>query len=63
MRAAVSASRVDSRRSPDGDKHAKEYVRSRADGMRRLVWNPGVQITFDEGPTHRMCGRDGGHRH
>jgi hypothetical protein len=33
------------------------------DGMRRLVWNPGVQITFDEGPTHRMCGRDGGHRH
>jgi ATPase subunit of ABC transporter with duplicated ATPase domains len=33
-RAAASASRVDSRRSPDGDKHAKEYVRSRADGMR-----------------------------
>jgi len=34
-RAAVSASRVDSRRSPDGDKHAKEFVRSRADGMRQ----------------------------
>jgi ATPase subunit of ABC transporter with duplicated ATPase domains len=34
-RAAVSASRVDSRRSPDSDKHSKEYVRSRADGMRQ----------------------------
>jgi ATPase subunit of ABC transporter with duplicated ATPase domains len=34
-RAAASASRVDSRRSPDGDKHAKEFVRSRADGMRQ----------------------------
>jgi ATPase subunit of ABC transporter with duplicated ATPase domains len=34
-RAAASAARVDSRRSPDGDKHAREYVRSRADGMRQ----------------------------
>jgi ATPase subunit of ABC transporter with duplicated ATPase domains len=34
-RAAASAARVDSRRSPDGDKHAKEFVRSRADGMRK----------------------------
>jgi ATPase subunit of ABC transporter with duplicated ATPase domains len=34
-RAAASAARVDSRRSPDGDKHSREYVRSRADGMRR----------------------------
>ncbi|MBS1678986.1 MAG: ABC-F family ATP-binding cassette domain-containing protein [Actinobacteria bacterium] len=33
-RAAASAARVDSRRSPDGDKHAREYVRQRADGMR-----------------------------
>ncbi len=34
-RAAASVGRVDSRRSPDGDKHAKEHVRSRADGMRQ----------------------------
>jgi ATPase subunit of ABC transporter with duplicated ATPase domains len=34
-RAAASSGRVDPRRSPDGDKHAREYVRSRADGMRR----------------------------
>ena len=34
-RAAASAARVDSRRSPDGDKHAREWVRMRADGMRQ----------------------------
>jgi ATPase subunit of ABC transporter with duplicated ATPase domains len=34
-RAAASAARVDSRRSPDGDKHSREYVRMRADGMRQ----------------------------
>ncbi|HEY2053145.1 MAG TPA: ABC-F family ATP-binding cassette domain-containing protein [Solirubrobacterales bacterium] len=34
-RATASATRVDSRRAPDGDKHGKEHVRSRADGMRR----------------------------
>jgi ATPase subunit of ABC transporter with duplicated ATPase domains len=34
-RAAASASKVDPRRSPDGDKHVREYVRSRADGMRQ----------------------------
>jgi len=33
-RAAASAGRVDPRRSPDGDKHSREYVRQRADGMR-----------------------------
>jgi ATPase subunit of ABC transporter with duplicated ATPase domains len=33
-RAAASAARVDSRRAPDGDKHGKEWVRMRADGMR-----------------------------
>jgi ATPase subunit of ABC transporter with duplicated ATPase domains len=34
-RAAASASRVDTRRSYDGDKHGREWVRMRADGMRR----------------------------
>jgi ATPase subunit of ABC transporter with duplicated ATPase domains len=34
-RAAASASRVDSRRSSDGDKHGREWVRMRADGMRQ----------------------------
>jgi ATPase subunit of ABC transporter with duplicated ATPase domains len=34
-RAAASAARVDSRRSPDGDKHGREWVRMRADGMRQ----------------------------
>jgi ATPase subunit of ABC transporter with duplicated ATPase domains len=34
-RAAASAGRVDSRRSPDGDKHGREWVRMRADGMRQ----------------------------
>jgi ATPase subunit of ABC transporter with duplicated ATPase domains len=34
-RAAASAARVDSRRAPDGDKHGKEWVRMRADGMRQ----------------------------
>jgi ATPase subunit of ABC transporter with duplicated ATPase domains len=42
-RAAVSAARVDSRRSPDGDKHAKEYVRSRADGMRKRAARLGTR--------------------
>jgi ATPase subunit of ABC transporter with duplicated ATPase domains len=34
-RAAASAARVGSRRSPDGDKHGREWVRMRADGMRQ----------------------------
>jgi ATPase subunit of ABC transporter with duplicated ATPase domains len=34
-RAAARAARVDSRRSPDGDKHGREWVRMRADGMRQ----------------------------
>ncbi len=42
-RAAASAARVDSRRSPDGDKHAKEYVRSRADGMRQRAARLGTR--------------------
>jgi ATPase subunit of ABC transporter with duplicated ATPase domains len=42
-RAAASAGRVDPRRSPDGDKHAKEYVRSRADGMRQRAARLGTR--------------------
>jgi ATPase subunit of ABC transporter with duplicated ATPase domains len=34
-RAAASAARVDTRRSFDGDKHGREWVRMRADGMRQ----------------------------
>ncbi len=55
-RAAASAARVDSRAAPDGDKHGREWVRMRADGMRRRAARLGTrreQVEVPERPRER----------
>jgi hypothetical protein len=32
-----------------------------SDGLRTLVWSPGVQIMWMAADVHRMCGRAGHH--
>jgi ATPase subunit of ABC transporter with duplicated ATPase domains len=52
-RAAVSRAHVDARRVPDGDKHVREYVRARADGMAnraRKIGGRAERIEVPEAP-------------
>jgi ATPase subunit of ABC transporter with duplicated ATPase domains len=55
-RAAASAARADPRSAPDGDKNGREWVRMRADGMRRRAARLGTrreQVEVPERPRER----------
>ena len=52
-RAAASRGRVSPRAAPDGDKHVREYVRARADGMAgraRKIGGRGARIAVPDAP-------------